>query len=92
LDVLITRAKNGFFVSAMSFYKKLRDDLIKQYFEFNPYNPFVASKLVNGQQVIVCCHVDDLNVSPMKYRVIDDFLAWVKDTYGAIGEVKTTHT
>ena len=32
-------------------------------FEVNPYDPCVANKMVNGKQMTICWHVDDLKVS-----------------------------
>ncbi len=74
----------------MLFYKKLVKDLIKYGFELNPYDPCVANKMVGDKQLTVSWHVDDLKASHMDREVIDGFLQWVKDTYGSIGEVKTT--
>jgi hypothetical protein len=34
--------------------------------------------------------MDDLKVSHMDSKVVDDFLTWVKEKYGAVGEVKIT--
>jgi len=34
--------------------------------------------------------VDNLKASHMESGVIDGFIEWVKETYGLIGEVKTT--
>ena len=31
-------------------------------FKINPYDPFIANKMVNGSQITVTCHVDDLNI------------------------------
>jgi hypothetical protein len=38
----------------------------------------------------VSWHVDDLKISHKDPKVVDDFIQWVKTTYGSIGEVKTT--
>eukprot|EP00977_Amphora_coffeiformis_P004081 scaffold820_cov158-Amphora_coffeaeformis.AAC.1 len=46
--------------------------------------------MVIGSQMTVSWHVDDLKVSHIDSKQVDTFLQWVKDTYGAIGEVKTT--
>jgi hypothetical protein len=35
--------------SAMLFYKKLVKDLTAYGFEINPYDPYVANKIVNGE-------------------------------------------
>jgi hypothetical protein len=87
----ITKAIYGLLVSAMLFYKKLVTDLIKYGFEVNPYDPCVANKIVNGNQMPVSWHLYDLKISHMDTKVVDEFLQWVTETYGSIGEVKTTH-
>ena len=86
----IIKAIYGLLVSAMLFYKKLAKDLVGYGFEINPYDPCVANKIVKGAQLTVSWHVDDLKVSHVDSGVVDDFLLWVKETYGSIGEVKTT--
>ena len=45
------------------FYKRLRIDLENMGFEINPYGPCVANKMVNGHQMTIFWHVDDLKVS-----------------------------
>ena len=32
-------------------------------FEINPYDPYVANKMIDGKQMMVLWHVDDLKVS-----------------------------
>ena len=49
--------------SALDFYNKLRKDLENVGFKINPYDPCVANKMVNGKQITVIWHVDDLKVS-----------------------------
>jgi hypothetical protein len=90
LYVHITKAIYGLLVSAMLFYKKLMKDLQGYGFEINPYDPCVANKMVNGKQLTVSWHVDDLKSSHVKTKINDEFLQWIKDTYGSIGEVKIT--
>jgi hypothetical protein len=72
------------------FTKKLRGDLIGEGFDINPYDPCVANKTVDGAQLTVCWHVDDLKASHAQSHVVDEFIDWVKSTYGTIGEVKVT--
>ena len=90
LYVQVLKALYGMLVSAMLFYRKLRADLENYGFEINPYDPCVANKMVNGKQLTISWHVDDLKASHMDSKVIDEFLQWIKDTYGKIGEVKVT--
>ena len=86
----ITKAIYGMLVSAMLFYKKLVKDLQNYGFVVNPYDPCVANKDVNGKQLTVSWHVDDLKSSHVDSKVNDSFIQWIKDTYGSIGEVKVT--
>jgi hypothetical protein len=51
------------FRSALLFYNKLVADLERDGFVLNPYNSCVANKVLNGKQMTVCWHVDDLKVS-----------------------------
>ena len=60
--VRLLRALHGIQRSTLLFYKKLRGDLEKMIFEVNPYDPCVANKMINGSQMTVPWHVDDLKV------------------------------
>ena len=90
LYVHVLKALHGMLVSAMLFYKKLKNDLIGYGFKMNAYDPCVANKIVRGRQMTVSWHVDDLKVSHIDPKAVDDFLMWIKRTYGRIGEVKIT--
>ena len=46
---------------------------------------------INGKQMTVSWHVDDLKVSHVNPKDIDHFLKWVQETYRSIAEVKSTH-
>ena len=48
----------------------------------NPYDPCVANKLVNGKQLKVTWHVDDLKASHVQEEVIDNFIKWLEAKYG----------
>ncbi len=56
--------------SVLLFYKKLVGELRSMGFEINPYNPCVANKMVNGSQMIIRWHVDDLMISHLKQEEI----------------------
>ena len=77
-------------VSAMLFYCKLTKALLSYGFELNPYDPCVANKMVNGEQLTVSWHVDNLKSSHIDPKVNNEFLQWIKDTSGQLGEVKMT--
>ena len=56
-------------------------DLQKDGFIINPYDPCVANKTINGKQLTVTWHVDDLKVSHVEEQVVEEFLKWVQNKY-----------
>ena len=74
----------------MLFCKKLIKDLEGYGFKINPYNWCVANKVVNREQQTILWHVDDLKSSNMDSKIQDEFIQWIRDTCGSIGEVKVT--
>ncbi len=77
----VNKALYGMLMSARWFYKKLRVNLGADGFVINDYDPYVANKIVNGNQMTVIWHVDDLNVSHKAQSGIDDFIASLKNKY-----------
>ena len=59
-------------------------------FEFNPYDPCVANRHVNGKQQTIRFHVDDLLLSHIDPRVNGDFFDWMQNKYREIKPVKST--
>jgi hypothetical protein len=68
--------------SALLLYRKLMADLEGNGFVLNPYDPCVANKEVNGSQMTVCWHVDDLKLSHIDPKVNTEFGDWLSATYG----------
>ena len=50
-------------MSALFFYNIIVKDLNLGWFILNSYGPCVANKIVNGHQLTVTWHVDDLKLS-----------------------------
>jgi len=86
----ILRAIYGLLVSAILFYKKFRTSIEKEGFRVNPYDPCVANKSVNGSQMTILWHVDDVKSSHIDPKVNDSFIDWLKKEYGQLGEVKSS--
>ena len=63
LYVRLLKALYGLLKLALLFYKKLRGDLEDMGCEVNPYAPCVANRIINGSQMTVTWHVDDLKIS-----------------------------
>jgi hypothetical protein len=82
LYVKIQKALYGLLRSALLFYQKLVGDLESDGFVLNPYDPCVANKEINGMQMTVCWHVDDLKVSHVDPAGVTKFGQWLSATYG----------
>ncbi len=58
---------------ALDFYKLLRKKLEDEGFSVNPYEPCVTNKVINGNQMTVTWHVDDLKVSHVEEAEVKKF-------------------
>ena len=74
LYVPLLKALYGLLRSALLFYKKIQGDLEKMGFEVNPYDPCVAIKTINGSQMTVTWHVDDLQISHKEEKEVTKFI------------------
>lgn len=69
------------------FYRVLTKDLENYGFVLNQYDPCVANKIIEGSQCTLLWYVDDLKISHVSEKVVQDVLKWLKDVYG---EIRTT--
>ena len=81
LYVQLEKAVYGMMKSALLFYQKLVADLLSLGFEINPYDPCVANKIINGKQMTICWHVDDLFIGHVDPTVVTSFLDWLAQRY-----------
>jgi len=82
LYLRLQKALYGMMKSALLFYRKLVSELQEMGFTINPYNPCVANKTVNGTQMTIRWHVDDLMISHVSQDKIMRVLQGIKDIYG----------
>jgi hypothetical protein len=82
LYVKLMKALYGCLRSALLFYQKLLGDLEKNGFTLNLYDPCVANKMVNGKQLTVTWHVDDLKLSHVDENEVTKTIDWLKSIYG----------
>ena len=68
--------------AALLFYKRLRSDLDHMGFGINPYDPFVANKIVNGHQMTICWHVDNLKLSHKDDNAVTALAEKLAELYG----------
>ncbi len=82
LYLRLQKALYGMMKSALLFYRKLISELKGMGFEINPYDPCIANKMINGSQMTLRWHVDDLMISHTSNEAISQFLRALKDIYG----------
>jgi hypothetical protein len=78
LYVTLLKALCGCLQSALLFYQKLLGDLEENGFTLKPYDPCVANKMVNGKQLTVTWHVDDLKLSHVDENEVTKTINWLK--------------
>ena len=64
------------------FYNKLSKHLTDHEFTQNKYNTCTFNKMVNGEQITVQFHVDDLKVSHKDQAVLNDFFDELRCEFG----------
>ena len=79
LYVRLSKALYGMLRAALLFCKKLRRQLEDLGFEVNPYDPCVANKVIKGNQCTICWHVDDLKISHVDSKVVDQVCKKLSD-------------
>ena len=67
--------------AALLFYLKYIKNLKSIGFVLNPYDPCVANKIVDGAQLTVVWHVDDLKLSQLDAVVVTRMSVWLQKTY-----------
>ncbi|MEL6660938.1 MAG: hypothetical protein AAFR36_31085, partial [Bacteroidota bacterium] len=82
LYVQVLLAIYGQLVASLRWFLTFSKDLEGIGFEFNPYDPCVANRMVNGSQQTILFHVDDLKSSHVDPAVNDEFAEWLQGKYG----------
>ena len=79
----LDKALYGTLQAGLLFWTKLSKFLVENLnFEKNPYDFCVANKTVNGQQVTVGWHVDDLKISHVDPDVVEDLVSVLQNEFG----------
>jgi hypothetical protein len=82
LYVKMQKAMYGLLKSALLFYKKLVAKLESEGFILIPYDPCVVNKTINGTQMTVIWHIDDLKVSHIDSAKVTKFGNFLSKTFG----------
>ena len=67
---------------ALLFWRLLSDTLIEWGFKSNEYDKCVANKTINGKQCTILWHVDDLKISHIDPKVVNDVIKKLKAKFG----------
>ena len=76
----LTKAFHETLLGAILFYQKLSGQLYEWGYTQNPYNPCTINKTVNGQQLTIQFHVDDLKFH-MNQSVLDDLVKQLNNVF-----------
>ena len=83
LYVELLKALYGSVKSALVlWYKLFTSTLAEMGFVLNPYDPCVANKVINGKQCTICWYVDDLKISHVDLRVVNNIITKIEERYG----------
>ena len=86
LLVQFQNALYGTMVASLLYYCKFTKSLTDVGFKINPYDPCVANKMINGQQMTICDHVDDCKLIHCRRKVNDRTIKWLRQEYESIFE------
>ncbi len=81
LYLRLRKALYGMMKSALLFYRKLLSELKMIGFTINPYDPCIVNKFVNGRQMTLRWHVDNLMISHKNMVEIMVFIQELKRIY-----------
>ena len=83
----LVKAVYGTLLGAIIFYNKLSKHLTDHGFVQNEYDMCTFNKMVNGEQITIQFHVDDLKVWHKEQAVLEDFLKDWRDEFGQENEL-----
>ena len=77
LLVQCQNALYGTMVARLLYCRKFIKSLTDIGFKINPYNPCVANKMIDGQQMTICYHVDDFKLIHRRSKDNDLIIKWL---------------
>jgi hypothetical protein len=73
-------------VASLLYYRKFIKSLTDIDFVINPYDPCIANKMIEGDQMTICFHVDFCKLSHRKTKVMDSIIEYLRQEYESIFE------
>ena len=90
LYVELVKTLYGTIRAALIFWRKLTKQITDWGFTVNPYDWCVANKMVQGSQLTITWHVDDLKISHIDKKVLEDLIIQLNGAFGNDGPL-TVH-
>ena len=82
LYVRLKKALYGTLKALLLFWKHLTGKLQEWGFVLNPYDTCFANNTTNGKQYTILWHVDDLKISHVEPKVVDEIIELLRTEYG----------
>jgi hypothetical protein len=86
LLVQCQNALYGTMVASLLCYRKFVKSLTSVGFIVNPHDACVANKMINGKQMTVCWHVDDLKMSHVMPKAMDKMIKCLRQEHESMFE------
>ena len=80
----LLRALYGCIESALLWYNLFEKTLEKMGFQMNPYNKYVANKMIEGSQCTIMWYVDDAKVSHKSKKVVQLVISQMEKHFGPL--------
>ena len=74
----------GTMVSSLLYYRNFTRILTDVGFKINPYDQFVANKIIDRKQMTICYHGDECKLIHRKSKVNDRMIKWLRQEYESI--------
>ena len=70
--------------SGFLWYNLFLETLQSHGFKLNPYDSYVANKIMNGKQCTITWYIDDLKISHVDHQVVTNIISMIDSEYGTM--------
>ena len=81
LLVQCQNALYGTMVASLLYYRKFAKSLTDIGPTINPYDLCVANKMIDGKQMTICWHVDNLKARHVRPKAVDQIIKYLQQEY-----------
>jgi len=81
LYIKLKKALYGTLQAALLFWRLLLDTLMEWGFKLNEYDKCIANKTINGKQCTILWHVDNLKISHVDPKVVNDVIKKLEEKF-----------